>query len=91
MDDSFLFSFYWDLTNAKRVLRVKLNSFPDFLATLSDERLLFYSNTVEKVLVANESKPEDIQKVVLIYSYVLKDVESKTEKNGEIRIAEDCL
>lgn len=91
MDDNFLFPFFWDITVAQNALGNKLKSFPDFLSTLSDERLLFYSNTVDKVLTSKQDVPEadDIQKVILLYSLILKEIECKTENDGSIQMSED--
>jgi hypothetical protein len=91
MEQDFLFDLYLDIKNAKEdSLGAHMNSFPNFLSTLSDQRLKFYSTTVEKLIDGKKYNPsvDDIQKVVTIYLFMISEIEGKA-KEGKVLIDAD--
>jgi hypothetical protein len=79
MDSQFIIILYKDIYTAKtKTINGTINSFPDFLATLSNEQLKFYSEKVQKLVESDKYKPssEEIQDVVLLYSYIIKELEN---------------
>jgi hypothetical protein len=91
MEQDFLFDLYLDIKNAKEgPLGLVMNSFPNFLASLSDQRLKFYSEAVEKLIDEKKSTPstDDIQKVVTLYLFMISEIEGKA-KDGKVRIDAD--
>jgi len=91
MEQDFIFDLYLDIKNAKENgLGTHTNSFPNFLSTLSDQRLKFYSTTVEKLIDGKKYNPsvDDIQKVVTIYLFMISEIEGKA-KDGKVRIDAD--